>query len=708
MLFRRNPAAGLGTWLPFALATLLGAFLVFQVQPVISKAVLPWFGGSPAVWTTCMLFFQVVLFAGYLYAHFLSTRFSPRGQAMLHAALLVLAVASLPINPGEAWEPQGNESPVFYLLGLLTVHVGLPYFVLSSTGPLVQAWMSYRIAGSGVYRLYALSNVGSLTALLTYPFLVEPVLAIETQSLVWSLMFCLFVLVQAVLVWRMLRSPHVSTGEPTSASEPSGSAPPSARPSAASATPPAPSARRRAAWLLLPAFASVMLLAVTNHICQEVAVIPFLWVLPLSFYLLSFVLCFDRPTWYRPKLYAAAAVATVGFVSLLSIGPWVGWMVGQAVGYLLLLFVVCLLCHGELARLKPAPAYLTQYYVLLSAGGAVGGICVALICPLLFSSYVEMSFGLATSAMLAFGLFMGYRHWGPSPQDADFDWSGVGRFSWTGGLLCLGLLGLVGWHDSRDEIASHRNFFGVLRIKELDGRVSMVHGSTVHGCQNPAPHAGVPTTYYTPDSGLGRVIRALGRRGPLRIGAVGLGCGTLAAYGRPGDSIDFIEINPSVIALAKAHFSFLRDSPADVELLLGDGRLVLGRQPPASYDLLVLDAFSSDAVPAHLLTREALGVYRQRLGAGGAMAFHVSNKHLDLAPIVHRLAEEIDCQSRLYRVAGDPREAKRASFWVVLSPDPALWQDPLMEGGQTMAPRRLQETPLWTDQYHDLFSVMRL
>lgn len=682
--------------LPFAAATLLGAFLVFQVQPVISKSVLPWFGGSPAVWTTCMLFFQVLLFGGYLYAHCLTRFFRPRSQGLIHATLLVLAILALPINPSPNWKPLGTEQPVLHLLALLAVHVGLPYFVLSSTGPLVQAWLSYRKQDDSVYRLYALSNVGSLAALLTYPFLVEPVMAVSDQSRIWSGMFCIFALLQAALIFGMYRlgAATGSNADHTAATDST---------TAHATDQREPTWRRRAAWLLLPAFASLMLLAVTNHICQEVAVIPFLWVLPLSFYLISFIVSFDKPSWYQPKMYASAAMLVVALVSLVSLRPTTGMMLVQGAGYLLLLFLVCMLCHGEVARLKPSTKYLTQYYVLLSAGGALGGLCVGLLCPLLFSSYVEMPIGLATTTMMAFMLFMGHRSW----RNSQFEFARVRGMVMAGAGLSAVMLFVVEFNDASNDIDTNRNFFGVLRIMQTGDRISMVHGQTVHGCQYLSERT-QPTTYYTRQSGIGRTLAVKGREGSLDVGALGLGCGVLAVYGRPGDTIDYIEINPAVIDLAQKHFTYLSDSAATVNMLQGDGRLVLERRPQKKYDVLVLDAFSSDAIPAHLLTLESVEMYRQRLKPGGVLAFHVSNNYLDLAPIVHRLVGELGWHSRRVATRDDEATHGTAAIWVIAAESEAFFTAEEFAIGREPSSEELQRAPLWTDQYHDLLSALRI
>ncbi|WP_153558428.1 spermidine synthase [Roseimaritima sediminicola] len=680
-------------------ATLLGAFLVFQVQPVISKTVLPWFGGSPAVWTTCMLFFQLLLFGGYLYAHLLVQHVPRRLQGIVHAGLLIAAVLSLPIQPAESWKPRGEVMPVPYLLMLLTVHVGLPYFVLASTGPLVQAWLARRQRDPGVYRLYAYSNIGSLTALVSYPILVEPLLPVGGQSLLWSLLFCGFALVQGLLaLWFAGAAAGVDSAG--TQHKPQTTAP-AVR----------PSRYRRVCWLLLPALASVGLLAVTNHLCQDVAVIPFLWVLPLSLYLLSFIICFDRPRWYRPRPWAALLLACVAGLIVLAATPLSHWIVLDAALHVTALMALCMLCHGEVSRLKPSPSRLTQYYLMLSAGGALGGLSVGLLCPLVLTSYAERSICLALAAAVATAICIGYRP--RRTRLADYDLRRVRAM--RGGLLAMVLIVLYAASDAGPAgvAASSRNFFGVLRVVQMDDCVAMMHGRTMHGLQvSAAPSQ--PTTYYGRESGIGRVLMACGRSSHdngegLRVAGVGLGCGTLASYGRPGDRFDFIEINPDVIRMSKDHFSFLADSQAEINLLLGDGRLLLEEQAEASYDVIALDAFSSDSVPAHLLTREAFALYRSRLGDRGVLVVHVTNRHLNLPPVVHRLAADAGWSSALVSSQGDMDQHTLAAQWMVIAKaDHPLWSSPELEPWPTAPAPQRRQGPLWTDDYHDLLSIVRL
>ncbi|GAA5506623.1 fused MFS/spermidine synthase [Novipirellula caenicola] len=687
----KSEQTGLST-LWFAATTLLGAFLVFQVQPVISKCVLPWFGGTPAVWTTCMLFFQLLLFAGYLYAHVLKSYLKPSIQGAIHLSLLSAAALSLPIEPSDAWKPSGTESPTLYLLWMLLCHVGLPYFVLSSTGPLIQAWLSYQDSSEKIYRLYSLSNAGSLLALLSYPFAVEPFLSVSSQSVVWSLMFCGFVLIQSVIAIRLFRvvdrdepQPSASAHESTTTSIPW---------------------QHRVAWVTLPAFASTLLLVVTNHVCQDVAVIPFLWVLPLSLYLLSFIICFDSPQWYKPKWIALVSIVAIAAIQTKNVLPFSLQLLTEASCYMVLLLGVCLLCHGEVARVKPAARWLTQYYALLSAGGAIGGLIVAVACPLLFNHFIELPLTLSIASALTVVIFFACRGW----RLADYDWNAAKQVKFA--VMLVMALPIV--HLSMDghasAIASNRNFFGVLRVQQDEEGTHLVHGRTIHGMQRPGEASSQPTSYYYYDSGVGRVISALQERSPsIKTGVIGLGCGVLASYGRTEDEFDMVEINPAIQQIASEHFTFLSDCPSTIRHHLGDGRLVMERMHDSRFDLIVLDAFSSDAIPAHLLTSEAFELYRMRMSPGGVLAVHVSNNHLDLSPLVHRLAKNASLESRVVYGIGDASISVHQSCWVILADaDNAVWDHPAMATARPASPEQLRDAPLWTDQHHNLLSVLNL
>ena len=680
--------------LPYAVATLVGAFLVFQVQPVISKCVLPWFGGTPAVWTTCMLFFQVLLLAGYVYAHCLKTYLRPRRQGLVHLSLLSIALWTLSITPDESWKPTGEEEPILHLLLMLGMHVGLPYFLLSSTGPLIQAWLSLRTSNDSIYRLYALSNIGSLAALLSYPFLVEPFVSVSGQSSLWGLLFTLFVLVQTGLIYLLVTTRYNATEK--TLSQP---------------THDATKVRRwqKILWVTLPAIASTLLLVTTAQLCSEVAVVPFLWIVPLSLYLISFIISFDSPRYYQPKWTAAIAVASLAVLQLTWIMPEGSRMLVTAACSSIFLFSMCLLCHGEVARLRPPVTGLTQFYVCLSCGGAIGGVIVAIFCPLMLSTYCEIPVTQATCGAIALLLLMAHRSW---------SWSDVGRMnrSWKslGSVRALAFtlplvsIGAAYKLDRPGIVSWDRNFFGVVRVEDESGVRTLAHGSTSHGKQRHAPYQLEPTEYYGRQSGVGKAIIAAGNQDSLKIGVVGLGCGVLASYGREGDHFDFIEINPAVIQIAKNQFSFIRDTYATVSLHVGDGRLVLERMEPQQYDILVIDAFSSDAIPAHLLTLEAISLYKKMLAPGGMLAIHVSNNHLDLAPLVHRLANENGMESRLVTSRAQSKVHIKAALWVLATEaDNPLWDAPELWEATPPTQAELDSAPRWTDQSHNLFSVLR-
>ena len=676
----------------FAASTVLGAFLVFQVQPVISKCVLPWFGGTPAVWTTCMLFFQLLLFGGYLYAHCLRTLFRPTLQAVIHLTLLSTAVLLLPIQPSDAWKPTGSESPTVYLLWMLLVHVGLPYFVLSSTGPLVQAWLSYQDDSDRVYRLYALSNAGSLAALLSYPFVVEPVLSVSQQSTTWSLMLCAFLLIQGVVALKLLRNGKAESGLNRDSGNDSS---------------PGVSVdwKTRTAWIGLPAMASTMLLVVTNHVCQDVAVVPFLWVLPLSLYLLSFIICFDSPQWYRPKLIAVVTVLAVMAIEMKDWIPINLQLISMVVSFMAFLLGICLICHGEVARIKPPARMLTQYYTMLSAGGAIGGLIVAVVCPVLFNSFVEYPVSMILAKGMIFVLFFAVEGW----KRPTYDWGRAYRLRYFAMAIVV-MPFLMFLNGSGDKtIASERNFFGMLRVlKDHDG-LHLVHGSTIHGMQRLGPHANQPTTYYSQDSGVGRAFDYLQQRQEsLDVCVVGLGCGVLTTYGRAEDQFDLVEINPAVVEIANTHFTFMQDSPSQLHHHLGDGRLVLERMQDQRFDLLVLDAFSSDAIPAHLLTYEAIQLFRSRLAEDGLLAIHVSNSHLKLAPLVHRISAAAGLTARTVRSEGEASKCTSTAEWILVTkPNHQVWDSQQFQIAKSLTDQQLSAAPFWTDQHHNLVSVLR-
>ncbi len=636
-----------------------------------------------------MLFFQVLLFGGYLYAHLLS-RFPISLQAFIHTLLLLGATASLPIQPADDWKPSGDADPTWHLLSLLIYHVGLPYFVLSSTGPLMQAWLSRYLVDQRVYRLYAISNCGSLLALVSYPFLVEPLLSVTWQSTIWCWIFGAFVLLQTLIALKMIvRRPKTTT---TTAQVELKPAEPVTN-------------RRRFGWVALSATASVLLLTTTTHVCQDVAVVPFFWVLPLALYLISFIISFDSNRIYYPKVFATLALASLVLIQLSTKMPANPRLIVDASASVLFMFFTCVLCHGEVARMKPPVSHLTQYYLMISAGGALGGLFVAMVCPAIFNDYFERSLAMTAGGSIAFVLYFATRTW----NSQFYDWRFAGGFRLIAGLLPVISIGAATQRKIPNTIESSRNFFGVLRVEGHDQQTVMVHGQTIHGVQRSVPNQHEPTTYYGRQSGVGKVLEIQGEAGPIKVCGVGLGCGVLATYGRALDRLDFIEINPEVIRLANERFSFLTDSRARVRTILGDGRLVLERMDAPEYDLLILDAFSSDSIPTHLLTREAMQLYRTKLSARGVLTFHISNKHLDLAPLVHKLAADCKLTSRVLVSAGSEEDCTLPAIWVVVAdPEHSLWKDWRLKYAASPRPEQVERTLLWTDQRHDLMSVFRM
>jgi len=685
-----GPGRSIHHWL-FALTVFLSAFLLFQVQPLISKYILPWFGGSPAVWSTCMLFFQVTLFAGYLYAHFVSTKLSPRGQAMLHAVLLGAAALLLPITPDDAWRPTGHdEHPILRIVALLTASVGLPYFVLSTTGPLLQRWFSQQSPGTSPYRLYALSNAGSLLALISYPFAFEPALHSTAQASLWSAGFLIFGIGCIFCARGQL---HLKAQAATTTADETEAV--------------APNWSDRALWFTLAMVASVMLLATTNQVCMDVATVPFLWIVPLTIYLMSFILTFDGDRWYSRKWYLVLLMLSMlGVVRMLLTGPMVSIVVQVGI-YLAALFFCCMVCHGELARQRPGSKHLTSFYLLMSAGGAAGGLFVGLLAPYVFPSYWELHVGIvacfiATLAVL-FRDKASYLHAG-QPRAA---WLLIGAW----GLIMTLALQSHAREALHGALAVSRNFYGVLRVEDdLTERPEMnrrglFHGSILHGTQFLAPERRQqPTTYYGPQSGAGLILKTHRAGQPRRIGIVGLGVGTLCAYGQPQDTFRCYEINPEVIRLARDYFTFLSDTPARTEMITGDARLSLEHEPPQNYDVLVLDAFSGDAIPTHLLTREAADLYLRHLQNDGVLCVHISNLHFDLRPVVQGLARHLDMHCVCLQAAANEEQGTSLCHWMLLSRQP-LSSDVLTSAEKLDRPS--DRTLLWTDEWSNLLSVLR-
>lgn len=676
----------------YALTISLSAFLLFAVQPIIAKMILPWFGGSSAVWSTCMLFFQAVLLLGYAYAHWLHQKIKARPQALFHIGLLAVSLATLPIIPNPAWRTATAAQPSLRILALLAVTVGLPYLLLSSTSPLLQAWYARGHKDGMPYRLFALSNFFSMLALLSYPLLVEPNLSVHTQGVIWSAAFAAFTLCCALTAWRSAAS---------TAALPAGVS--------ADPAPPAPAISDRLLWLGLAAAASVLLLAVTNHLTQDVAAIPFLWILPLSVYLLSFIICFESPRFYNRAVFLPLVVASLGFMTYRIWSGHVRMSTRPVIALLsFALFVCCMVCHGELARLKPHPRFLTGFYVTVSFGGAIGGLFVGLIAPNVFNAYFEFPLGLAFCAAVLLLLFA--RELRRLPAAARY--TAIGACTAAVCWYVWFLAGIMNFMVNDYRVVA-RNFYGQLRVydtadpeKDPDAARELVHGTVNHGEQLlRAEYRRQPITYFCPESGIGRVMKAQ-EGAPRRIGILGLGCGTLAAYGKSGDTLRIYEINPLVLQLAHSQFTYLDDTPAKVEVALGDARLQLENEPPQQFDLLVMDAFSGDSVPVHLITREAFRTYFRHLKPDGILAVNITNAYLDLQPVIERAASDFGKVSFAYFYDPDPDSMCFACSWTLIMSPETLQRHPELATHAT----RLQPHPHfreWTDDFSNMFSILK-
>lgn len=719
----------------FALTIFVSAFLLFQVQPMVSKAILPWFGGGPAVWTAAMLFFQCALFGGYLYAHGLASLKSVRQQAIIHIALLATAaVLAQAVIPDPALRPQGAQSPVTQILWILTLCVGLPYFCLASTGPLLQHWFARAGEAGSVYRLFALSNLGSLLALLSFPYLFEPWFELPVIGLGWTWGFWVFAAACAVLAWTQARAADVQ-----SSARPAAKAP-------AAATPAAPTSRLSqwrdvAAWVLLPALASMLFIATTDQASHNIAPEPRLWILTLSIYLLSFIVSFDHSRWYRPGWVATLTLIAVLFVSgRHAIPQWFGahWGYGATeLRYLfaLMLFLVCLLCHGELYRRRPSdPSRLTGYYLWMSFGGACGGLFVALVATHAFNDFHEWPIGLAAAAALS--VLVIDRQWRARRHAAQAGAApGQSRFQpvrWVALIVCAGL---AFWWDSpirgrattvpgaiEATLDQSRNFYGVVAVVERrfpadpgrDHRV-FYSGQVTHGIQPLSPELKhKPVSYYNLDSGIGLALQHLNaRQDRVDVAITGLGAGTVALYARPNDRYDFFEINPEAERIARGWFTFLRDSRAQsLKVVIGDARLTFAQLPENQrYDMILLAAFSGGSVPVHLLTREAFQAYAAHLKPDGFLVVNITNAYLNLYPVVKRQAEVLGLEVRSRFQESDPKRFIRENHYMILTRDteflrayPSV-EPPLRDATGRVIGTVQNDIPgvgLWTDNFSSI------
>jgi SAM-dependent methyltransferase len=680
--------------LVYAVTIFLSAFLLFQIQPMIAKFILPWFGGGAAVWSAALLFFQLLLLAGYTYAHFLIKYLSPKQQLKVHLPLLLISLATLPIIPADRWKPEGGGDPTFQILALLAATIGLPYMILSATSPLLQAWYVRTHEGVIPYRLFALSNFGSMLALLSYPFLVEPNITLRLQAYIWSGGFAVFGLACAYAAWKS-SDPKNDVASPAPITEPVD-------------IPPPPKLGTIIYWISLAACASALLLAITSNLTQNVAPIPLLWIAPLSIYLLSFILSFESDKIYQRWLFlplglVALAILTVGMQQYENNEDVIGILIPRLC---IAFFVACMICHGELAKRKPHPRYLTQYFLMVSVGGAIGGLFVAFLAPRVFPDFWEMPISIAT-----LGLLMALAVWheeNGEPRPLPI------RLAL---LIVVGAgsvyLGRIERNISDGYDLTARDFYGVLRVRDdpadagLFGVRVLIHGTINHGTQLLAPEGGrIPTSYFGNTSGINRAIRAKGEKGPIRIGILGLGAGVTATLARKEDTLHYYELNPTIFDIAQTRFDFWKACPADKKIFFGDGRLTLESLPDEQLDFLAMDAFTSDAVPMHLLTEEAFKIYARHLKPDGVIAINISNRYLDLRNVVSASAKANGFSSIMIYDEGTSEPYYVSNTWTLFNRDKNFFSHSNFYGPETTELIPDKGFRGWTDDYSNILNIL--
>jgi len=668
----------------FGTAVFLAAFLLFLVEPIVARQLLPLLGGSAAVWITCLVFFQTALLCAYWYAHWLARH--PRWQ--LHLALLAASVVLGALWAFGGISPStGAAHPVSTIFLALSLWIGLPFLALGATSPLLQFWWS-RIEGGAIpYRLFALSNLASLLALGSYPTLIEPHLTLHTQRAAWFAGFLLFVALAGLLTLRSRAAKELSTQLSTEAS-------------AATSAPEAPRANKLL-WLLLPMGASMQLSAVTSYITANIAPIPLLWILPLGVYLLSIILAFEFPRLLpRGILVRFLAVMLGGLAYMMA---QVDHSVPIAIGisfFLVELLVAGLFLHAEAYRLRPQrTSESTIFYLLFAAGGALGSFLIGIAAPLVFDFNYDLAITFFITALLA--LAATWRSGWPQ------------RVLWSAASTMLLVLTIwIAGVYQRGTMLAVRNFYAALRVKQNFGFPgatlrTLTNGSIEHGTQIFGTDAQrkTPTTYYAQDSGVGLALRFCCQGRPRVIGVIGLGAGTIAAYGQPGDRIRFYEINPAVVPIAQNVFTYIRESGGAVTIVGGDARTELTREPPQQFDVLAVDAFTGDAIPLHLLTTEALALYRKHLARGGIIAFHISNQHVDLEPALALLAQSAGMKAMRFSSAANDDRDEFGAYWVLLTDDAAFFAQPDVAAAGR-APVFRPGLRLWTDDYSSLLPLL--
>ncbi len=698
-------------YISFSISIFLSSFLLFQVQPIISKYILPWFGGSSAVWITAILFFQTLLLLGYLYV-FLISRLQLKKQIIIHISLLVLITfnvlsnlnsSQIPILPNIKSGLGNNFAPQFQVLWILFIGTGLTYFILSTTSILLQKWFGVTYYGKSPYIFYSLSNIASLLALISYPFLVEPFFQLKTQGLTWSigfLIYSIFLLVCCLQTFSTTLKLKQNLSKTKNNLKVVNNI----------------SRKKLFLWILLPAISSLMLMATTNLLTQSIAPIPFLWLLPLSIYLISFIICFSGKKWYLRNLYAYISLVT-GFLSLAFMFGNIPSLLTGLIFYSLILLSACMICHGELYALRPASIHLDLYYLFIALGSVISGILVGIIAPLFFKGIWETYIGFYLTFLLTVWVLIHYKDSIFYRHLHFFAYSDKEAYIFALIAYPLTLIAtplMMNLLSGSNPITQKvwRNFYGVLSVKHKNGNnlTTLNHGNIIHGAQFTGNLQFEPTTYYGKRSGVGLAILNHPKyRKRIHIGIIGLGTGTLAAYGKKGDSLSFYEINPQVVEIAKSQFTYLKNSPSKINIVLGDGRLSLEKEVQENkekYDLLIVDAFSDDAIPLHLLTNEALSVYLKRLSRpDGIIAFHISNQYIDLKPVLVQLAIKYHLQHAF--INSPASNINMASEWALLTYNKKILEIPAIANYKYPENKKYKEISLWTDNYSNLFQVLK-
>ncbi|MDD5519947.1 MAG: fused MFS/spermidine synthase [Kiritimatiellae bacterium] len=674
----------------------------------MGKYILPWFGGTSAVWTTCMMVYQTLLLAGYTYAHGLSGLHLKK-HVRLHFLILGLSFVificlwmqwKTPITPGQNWQPVDSSIPILRIIGLLLICIGLPFVVLSSTSSLVQKWFSIINPGKSPYGFYVISNIGSMLALITYPFVFEPRLRLVNQAIMWSILYVVYLAMCAfcvVIVWKKgasSRDQEVQSHlvEPVSGKRKDV----------------VPSVLTHLEWLFLSMLPCVILLATSTEMTQNIAPIPLLWILCLALYLLSFIICFspvNRPThwFFIPLLLVSSFLA----ILIIKDGPTFG-IVPAIIVFSAALFSSCMLCNTILYSLRPHPVHLTRYYVIIALGGALGGVLIGIVAPLVFKAYYEFRFGLSFCCLVGVIILWQEKH----------GWMRVVRFPLIFfSIVMMLLLFITATHVPSHAIYRARNFYGAVTVRSINGphgwvRRSLLNGNISHGVQllnNPMEYK--PISYYAKEGGVGFAMQRFSFK-PLRIGVIGLGVGMICTYTQPDDYVKFYEINPEVVNIARNpdYFTYLSQCLATVDISLGDARISLEHElkegHPRNYDVLLIDAFTADSVPMHLLTREAFKLYLSHITANGIIAVNVSNTYIDLVPQIWAQKKYFDLDGAIIRAKKDYRKCVDASTWILLSRDSSFFLMPEISKA-ALDPSLIPAMDVWTDDYGSLLPAIR-